>query len=60
MPKIAADDAFLFGSLGLLAIGCAMIVAASTGDAWLAIGVALAVFGLPAFVVTFLAAGATE
>ena len=55
-----SDDAFLFGSLGLVAVGCAMVVAATTSDAVLAIGVGLAVFGLPAFVVTFLAAGAPE
>lgn len=60
LPDIDPDDLFLFGSLALMAIGAAVVTVASTGQGWLAFGVALIVFGLPAFLVTFMAAGETE
>ena len=58
--KIATDDLVLFGSLAVLSIGAALVTASSTGQGWLAFGVALVVFGLPAFLITFMAAGESE
>jgi hypothetical protein len=58
--KIATDDLVLFGSLGLLAIGCAAVAGATTGNWLLGIGVALMVFGLLSALVSFMAAGETE
>ena len=51
------EDLLLFGSLGLTAIGAALIVATTTGDITAAIGVALVVFGVPSVLITLLAAG---
>lgn len=56
LPKIATDDALLFGSLALVAIGTLLVTLSVTGNAALAVGLALIVFGAPSFVVTFLAA----
>jgi hypothetical protein len=56
LPKIATDDALLFGSLAAFALGVAFVVGAMTGDALLALGAALVGFGLPASVVIFMAA----
>jgi len=58
--KIPNDDLILFGSFGVLALGSALVVGASTGQAGLSVGVFLMVFGLLATVTTFLAAGAPE
>lgn len=60
LPNIPTDDLILFGSFGVLALGSALVVGASTGEAALSIGVFLMVFGLLATVTTFLAAGASE
>ncbi len=60
LPKIATDDAVLFGSLGLAAIGAALIAASRTADAVLSVGIALLVFGVPAVVITFIAAGESK
>ncbi len=54
--KIATDDAFLFGSLALAAIGAAFVAATTTGDILAAVGVALIVFGIPSALITFMAA----
>lgn len=56
IPKIAADDLMLFGSLFLAALGAALVVCSRTGDLTLGLGMALIVFGLPAAVITFMAA----
>lgn len=56
LPKVASDDALLFGSLAAFALGVAFVVGAMTGDALLACGMALVGFGLPATVVVFIAA----
>lgn len=56
MPKIATDDALLFGSLGMVAIGTLLVIVALTANAALAVGSALIVFGVPSFAITFLAA----
>lgn len=56
MPKIATDDALLFGSLAMVAIGTLLVIVALTANVALAVGSALIVFGVPSFVVTFLAA----
>lgn len=55
-PKIDPDDLVLFGSLALAATGAALVTAGSTSNGLLAFGVALLVFGTPAFLVTFMAA----
>lgn len=55
-PHIETDDLVLFGSFGLLAIGSALVVGATSGNAALSVGIALMVFGLLAGLVTFLAA----
>jgi hypothetical protein len=57
LPKIAADDALLFGSLFLLAVGSAVAIVATTDNALLAIGVGLMAFGLPSALLSFMAAG---
>ena len=54
------DDLLLFGSLALAAVGVTLVVFASTGDAVAALGAALLVFGVSAFLVTFMAAGEAE
>lgn len=53
--KIETDDALLFGSVGILALGAALVTAATTGALLLALGAGLMVFGLPATVIVFLA-----
>ena len=57
LPKIDTDDLLLFGSLGLAAGGAALIAWATTDEIGLALGVLLLVFGVPAALVTFMAAG---
>jgi hypothetical protein len=59
-PKIAADDALLFGSLSLVAIGAALVTFTTTNDLLGALGVALVVFGVPSKLITLLAAGETK
>lgn len=54
------EDLILFGSLGLLALGAALVTVASTHDGLLAVGVACVVFAVPSFLVTFMAAGEPE
>ncbi len=54
--KIATDDALLFGSLALAAIGAGFVTATTTGDILAAAGVALIVFGIPSALITFMAA----
>ena len=56
LPKIATDDALLFGSLALVAIGTLLVGVSLTANVALSVGAALIVFGVPSFVVTFLAA----
>lgn len=56
LPKVATDDILLFGSLAAFALGVGLVVAAITGDALLALGMALVGFGFPAATVVFLAA----
>ena len=56
LPKIAPDDLMLFGSLALAAVGAAIVVAATTTDAFLAVGVALIAFALPCVLIVFMAA----
>lgn len=58
--RIDNDDLVLFGSLASFAIGAALVTAGTTGEGWVAFGVALVVFGLPAFLIAFMAAGETE
>ena len=60
LPKIAAEDALLFGSLALVAVGSAFVTFTTTQDALLAFGVALVVFGVPSTLITLLAAGETK
>lgn len=55
-PKIDPDDLVLFGSLATFAIGAALVAIATSGNPLLALGLALIVFGLPATLITFLAA----
>lgn len=55
-PKIDADDLVLFGSLAMAAIGAALVTATTTNDLLAAVGVALLVFGIPATLITFMAA----
>ena len=55
-PKIDPDDLVLFGSLATFALGAALVMVATSGNPVLAFGVALIVFGLPATLLTFLAA----
>ena len=54
------EDLILFGSFAAVAIGALLVVAASAGNGFLAIGVGLIVFGVPSAIVTFLAAGEPE
>lgn len=54
------DDLLLFGSLGLAAIGAALVTFTTTHDALGAIGVAFVAFGVPSLVITLLAAGETK
>ncbi len=54
--KIATDDLVLFGSLALAAIGAAFVTVTTTNDGLAAIGVALLMFGIPATLITFMAA----
>ena len=60
LPKIDADDAILFGSLALVSVGVALIGYATTNDGLIALGLSLIVFGLPAAIITILAAGETK
>lgn len=55
-----SDDLVLFGSLALAAVGAALVTVSTTGEAFLAIGVALVVFGLPSVLIAFMAAGETK
>ena len=57
LSNIDTDDALLFGSLAMVAIGTLLVAATLSGNLALALGIALIVFGAPAFVVIFLAAG---
>lgn len=52
-----ADDALLFGSLALVALGLALVTFTTTQDALAALGVALVTFGAPSTLITLLAAG---
>jgi hypothetical protein len=54
------DDILLFGSLAAFALGVALVVAAITGDALLAAGMALVGFGLPTAAIVFMAATETS
>ena len=54
------DDLLLFGSLGLAALGAAIVTFETTGRGLLGIGVALVVFGVPTLLITLLAAGEPE
>lgn len=54
--NLPTEDVLLFGSLAMVAIGSALAVGSITGRGLLAFGVALIVFGIPAFVITFIAA----
>lgn len=56
MNRIDSDDILLFGSLAGFALGVAMVVGAMTGDALLAVGMALVGFSFPACAVVFMAA----
>ena len=60
IPNIDTDDLVLFGSLALAALGAALLAWTSTDDALLALGVLLIVFGLPAVLLTFMAAAVEE
>lgn len=60
MPNIDADDALLFGSLALAALGAALITGTTTGDVLAAVGVALLLFGIPSALITFMASGESE
>ena len=60
LPKIDADDALLFGSLALCAIGAALITFTTTNDVLAALGVLCVVFGVPSALITILAAGETK
>ena len=60
LPKIDADDAILFGSLALCAIGAALITFTTTADALASVGVAFVVFGVPSSLITLLAAGESK
>ena len=55
-PKIDPDDFVLFGSLATFAIGAALVMVATSANPLLALGIALIVFGLPATLITFMAA----
>lgn len=59
LPKIAPDDAVLFGSIAAFASGIGIVVGALT-DPLLGFGMALFSFGLPSAVVAFLAAGESK
>lgn len=59
-PKIDSDDLVLFGSLGAFALGAALVTIATSSNPVLSLGVALIVFGLPAALITFMAASAEE
>jgi hypothetical protein len=54
------DDLLLFGSLAMVAIGVLLVVASLSGHLALAVGAGLITFGLPSFLVTFMAAGEPE
>lgn len=60
LPKIDTEDALLFGSLALAAVGLALVTFTTTHDALAAIGVALVAFSAPTVVITLLAAGETK
>jgi hypothetical protein len=60
LPKIATDDALLFGSLFVFALGAVLTVAAATGNLILAFGAGLIVFGLPSTLIAFLASAQPE
>lgn len=51
------DDALLFGSLAIAALGAALATFALTASPLLAVGLALIVFGIPSTVIVLLAAG---
>lgn len=54
---IETDDALLFGSIGLAALGTALTAFSLTSNPILAVGLALIVFGAPTAVLVLLAAG---
>lgn len=56
LSRINPDDALLFGSLILLALGAVLTVASTTGQPWLALGCGLIVFGLPSVLIALYAA----
>ena len=60
MTSPDTDDLILFGALALAAVGAALVVVASTSDSLAAVGTALLVFGIPTFLIAFMAAGETE
>jgi hypothetical protein len=57
MPKIAADDLLLFGSIALAAIGAALVTLETTDRPLVALGVLFVVFGVPTALITLAAAG---
>jgi hypothetical protein len=57
LSKIEADDVLLFSSLAMAAIGAALVTLTITDDFAAALGVALMVFGIPACLIVFMAAG---
>lgn len=60
MTHINTDDLLLFGSLGVFAVGAALVAASTSGNAILSLGVAFIVFGLPAALIIFMAASTEE
>ncbi|MCA1570829.1 MAG: hypothetical protein LC798_11030 [Chloroflexi bacterium] len=57
--NIDTDDLLLFGSLALVAVGSALVVAALTEHVLLACGTGMIGFGLPTALITLLAARET-
>lgn len=55
--NIDSDDLVLFGSLALVALGVALVVEVVTAEAFLALGAALVVFGVPSALVALMASG---
>lgn len=59
MTRPDTDDLILFGSIGLASIGVALTAFSVTTQPFLAVGLALIVFGAAAAVLALMAAGET-